>query len=95
MAKTYKVSGPHEFLGHKPGDTFDGPLPAEIDEELAVAAGAIEAAGDQEEEKLVCAACKTEGKKRPPSFPTLTELQTHYAEKHPALTAPEKEENDG
>lgn len=95
MPKTYRVSGEHVVLGHKPGETFKGPLPAGINEEALLASGAIEpdtGESKDEEERIVCPACKAEGKKRAVTFATQEELEAHYADKHPALEAPEKEE---
>ena len=93
MEKTYTVAGPHEVVGHQPGETFTGPLPEGLDEESLLASGALTVS--ESKEKTPCPACKAEGKKRPASFKNLDELQAHYRDKHPALMPPEKEEGDG
>lgn len=97
MAKrkqTYEVTGQNEVLGHQPGETFEGPLPEWIIEEALLASGAlsiVEGKKSEPVEKIVCPAC-AETMKRPPKFDSHDELVAHYADKHPALAPPEKEE---
>ena len=88
--KTYTVSGPFEVLGHAPGETFEGPLPDWVIEDVLLSSGVLQTKGSAK--KIECPACATGGKKKPPSFLTLAELETHYRDKHPALEPPEKEE---
>lgn len=89
MAK-YKVSGPFSVLGKQPGETITQ-IPDEINLDALLEAGALElATGDDEKpEKVPCPACVEQKLKQPPKFEALDDLQKHYADKHPALVAPE------
>jgi hypothetical protein len=86
----YKVAGPFDVLGHKPGETITQ-IPDEINVEALLASGAITPADGEDEapEKVPCPACVEQELARPPKFDDLEKLQKHYADKHPALVAPD------
>lgn len=94
----YKVVGAFSFLGHNPGESFDGPLPEEILEDAALEGGVIAIVDGKDEgspaavKVFACPACKAEGKKKAVQFSSHDGLVTHYHEQHPALEPPAAKE---
>lgn len=91
MKKSYTVSGPFAVLDHAPGETFTAELPPEINEQALLDSGALTIGKNEEtqSEKVACPACVEQELVRPPKFDDLSKLQKHYADKHPALVAPD------
>lgn len=88
----FVVSGALPAYGVQPGETvtLDASEPGV---RVNVAAGVITLVKGQPDPKMTCPACKEAGTpKRPPNFASSEELAAHYGEKHPALVAPEWEE---
>lgn len=91
----YKVAGPFSVLGKAPGETVnEADIPEGINLEALLAGGSLEvASGSSGEEeapaKVACPACVEQELARPPKFDDLAKLKAHYADKHPALVAPE------
>lgn len=93
--KTYTVVGAFPVQGsegdHRPGSTFTDELEPER-EEFMLATGQLQVGKGEKVEppaKVPCPACVEQGLKQPPTFDDLGELQQHYADKHPALLAPD------
>jgi hypothetical protein len=89
--KTYKVVGPYAVYGTAPGETVRLDLsPGE--EQLHLEAGTLEIGKgeDDKAEKVPCPACVEQKLSRPPKFDDLEDLRQHYADKHPALVAPDE-----
>jgi hypothetical protein len=59
-----------------------------LDQGLVELVGAKDAE-ETEPEKVPCPACVEQDMQRPPKFDSPDELKAHYAEKHPALVAPD------
>jgi hypothetical protein len=90
MTKGYKVAGPFPVLGHQPGEVFEHDFDPAI-EALHLEGGTLELddGSSAPAEKVPCPRCVEEGSKRPPKFDDVAALQKHYADKHPALVAPD------
>ena len=92
--RKYIVTGPYTAYGTQTGD----PVMLDAADPLVqanVKAGIIGLAPDQPKvAPTTCPACIGQNVKRPPSFATGAELLAHYAEKHPALVAPNIEEGE-
>lgn len=87
--KSYTVVGTAETLGHKPGETFSADLTAD-QESFYIDGGHLAVGTDQEApDKVPCPACVEQGLARPPKFDDPSKLEKHYADKHPALVAPD------
>lgn len=90
MKKQYRVAGPYSVLGHAPGESFTAELDPEA-EAIHLEGGTLEIDkdGSEKPQKVPCPACVEQKLKRPPTFDDLDGLQKHYADKHPALEAPD------
>lgn len=90
----YKVIGELPVLDYKPGETFsEAEVPSGVNLPILLMTGMIEkyvgADGEGAPQKVACPACVEQKVSRPPKFDELADLQKHYANKHPALVAPE------
>lgn len=91
MERQFTVTGVQTAYATKPGGTvsLDASDPLV---RMNIAAGVLVLVDGQPDPKYPCPACAESGMKRPPSFATSDLLADHYGEKHPALVAPEWEE---
>jgi len=89
--KTYRVSGAYPVYGNAPGESVRLDLSPD-EERMHLEAGTLEIGkGDDEKpEKVPCPACVEQEMSRPPKFDDLDDLRKHYADKHPALVAPDE-----
>lgn len=86
---TLTVTGPHPFLGHQPGESFDRPADPEGRRQVtaAISAGVVAYDDPAPDDRMTCPAC-AERIKRPPKLEA-AELAEHYADRHPGLVAPD------